>query len=62
MDPTTTRRDELHEGEPATPGAEASAERPHRRRMLMGFSWETARLLSGVESSEGAPPLHHEDE
>jgi hypothetical protein len=29
--------------------------------MLMGFSWETARLLSGVESSEGAPPLRDDE-
>ena len=61
MDPTSKRRDEPNHGDPAAPRAGASAERPHRRRMLMGFSWETARILSGVETSEVAPPVHEDE-
>lgn len=61
MDPTSTRCDELHEAEPSAPHAEGRADRPHRRRMIMGFSWETARILSGVETSEVAPPVHDDE-
>lgn len=55
MDPTKLRRDDLHRGDAPSPRHEGTPARPRPRRMLMGFSWETARILSGVETCEDAP-------
>jgi hypothetical protein len=60
MDPTRPLHEAPREAEPSAPHARRP-EAPRGRRMLMGFSWETARLLSGVESSEGAPPLRDDE-